>query len=427
MTLRSYEYKQFGESFYYGRIKDRLPMYYIQKPGFTKSYVTLSLPLGSIHRGYMDTNGFHDVPRGIAHFLEHKVFEKDGMDRSREFSIDEASINAFTEHHQTTYLFTTANHVKRNTKRLIDMVFRPQFSNKGIENEKKIITEELNMHLDDPGYKQYVGLMNNLYVNHPLKDDILGTKEDILSMHSDDLTSMHEAYYRPERAALVVVSALDPYTFFEELSNDVILPPLSDKAPKTVPYDEPSNVGKASEDVSLDVRMPSTLFGIKFSPSQNADPFERIKTRMALSMWLDLAFGRSSDTYESLMDQGVINDSYALELNYTKDFAYALIGSETSRPAALKEALGALLENPSDITINEADFKRLKRQMIGSFIHVLDSPENIAHQFANYVFEGVAYYDLIEAARAITFDMVVGQANTVHPGAISVHTILNAL
>ncbi len=404
MKLETQRFTQYGETMHYGKLRNRLGVYYIEKPGFAKTYVTINVPLGAIHEGYEEEGKRVHVPRGIAHFLEHKVFEKDGADISKEFSMDEASINAFTEHHQTTYLFSAAANVARNTTRLINMVFNPGFSSQGVESEKSIIAEELNMHFDDPAYKQYVGLINAMYHAHPIKDDILGTRSDIEAMDYDTLRTMHAAYYQPERCALIVVGDLgDPQTFFQSIEANVQLPEPSLKKPLGIGRDEPGTVAHPRTTQTLDVRMPSVLYGIKFTPIRGVDTDVRIKERLALSMWLDLCLGRTSDYYESLLDKGLINDSYGLELNYDKDYAYALIGSETTQPDALAKALSDALSTPEDLALEEADFTRLKRQMLGNFIHSLDSPETIAHQFAHFIQESVSYYEVIDVAMSLSF------------------------
>jgi len=159
--MKSRHYKQFNETVHTFKIEGRLEAVIVEKPNFHKTYVSITTPLGSIHRGILDKQDVHyDVPAGVAHFLEHKIFEQDGMDISRLFSMHEAQINAFTEHNRTTYLFNATNHIIDNIKRLISMVFYPKFSAAGVEKEKNIITEELNMYLDDPHYLQYKALLS---------------------------------------------------------------------------------------------------------------------------------------------------------------------------------------------------------------------------------------------------------------------------
>ncbi len=421
--MKRIEYPNYKETLYHTRLKKRLSTYFIHKPGFSKSYVTLSTPIGSIHQSYLDETGsVQEVPKGVAHFLEHKVFEKDGADISKAFSLQEASLNAFTEHNQTTYLFSATNHLLSNTQRLIEMFFYPEFTETGVEKEKNIITEELNMHLDDPYYKQYHGLINNLYHTHPIRDDILGTKQSIQAITLDHLRDMHEAYYTPDVATLVIVSGADANTVLGALESTVTLPGQTSKRPNPALPEEPSHVVRKKADETLNVKMPSVLLGLKLTPFDGS-AVERIKDSLSLSIFLDLALGKSSDLYEALLEKGIINDTYGLEVAYEKNYAYALIGSETPDPHEADTTLREAIKDLKTLAISREDFNRVKRQMLGNFILGLDHPESLAYQFTDYIQSDVNYYDVLTIASEITLEEVSAQSRRLDDAFLSSYIV----
>lgn len=408
--MKTYEYKEYQETYHEFLLHNRLPVHIIHKPNFAKTYVTLSTPLGANHRHYIEQdNTVQTVPSGIAHFLEHKIFEQDGFDISGEFSKTEASINAYTEYTRTTYLFHSTNHLIENTCRLINMFFFPNFTDKGIVNEKNIILEELNMHLDDPYYIQYQQIINNMYHNHPVKEDILGSPTSIQAIDYHALVAMHKAYYQPELSRLIIIGDVDPVQLKTDLESRVKLPSISLLKPYNVAYQETLDVVKANETMALDVLKPSVLIGIKLKPLTHLEPLKRINEQLSFSLLFDLMLGKNSDFYEHMMDSELINDSYGLDLTFESDYAFALISSETNQPDALNAALITLLKSIQDFTINIDDFNRLKRQMIGSFMQSLDSLEYVSHQMNRYLQDGLMLYDVVTMAQKITYEDVLKQ------------------
>ncbi len=418
--MKTHQYPNLNETIYEDSLDGDLNVILIHKPDFAKTFVTLTAPLGAIHRGFIDENDqIHQAPSGLAHFLEHKIFEDKSRDISKDFSLDEASINAFTEHHQTTYLFNATNHIEKNIKRLLKMFFYPTFTEAGVQKEKGIIKEELNMHLDDPYYLQYKTLVNNLYHYHPIKDDILGTEESIQNMDVSMLKAMHQAYYQPNKSQLIIIGPTSPKPLFKALKS-FKLP--KNKAVKPYAFDknkEPKHVVKALEELSLDVQMPSVLLGVKLNIDKQEDVLSRRQEKLALSMLFDILFGKGSDIYETWLNEGIINDSYGLDIAYEKDFAYLLIGSESLKPKAFLSALKQALLSIDDMQIDQADLLRIKKGMHGSFLQGLDAMENLAYQFSDTLMDHFMYYDTPKILQAIDIEKLNQQKNHIKESAIS--------
>ena len=417
--MKTIPFPSFNEKLHTFKVQERLSVILIEKPYFHKTYVSLSTPLGAIHKGYLDEkNQPITVPKGIAHFLEHKIFEQDGRDISREFALKEAQINAYTEYTRTTYLFHSTNHLYEHIERLIAMFFNAKFTQKGVEKEKNIILEELNMHLDDPYYRQYHTLLNNLYHNHPIRYDILGTKESIQAIDQKALTAMHQAYYQPEQSVLVIIGDIDAKSLYANLQT-VSLPNANSKQPIKQGVEEPLEVLKSETVLKEDVLLPSLLIGLKLHPLKTAKAHERIKAHLAFSIYMDLRFGKSSNLYEHLLSKNLINDAYGLDISLEKDYGYVMVGSETPDPYQLREVLLSYLLNPSLDRSMISDFERVKKHVLGSFVMSLDSLEFVAHETSRLALDGLFIYDVIDIAQRITFDDVLNQEKHFKESAIS--------
>ncbi len=400
-----HSYKAYDEAVYHHHLQGRLACYFIRKEVFAKTYVTLTAPIGSVHRNVQLNGEVIQLPAGTAHFLEHKVFEKDGEDLSRFFALHDANINAFTSAHQTTYLFSSTNHLFENVQALTSMFFLPHFTPSGIEKEKGIILEELNMHNDDPYYLQYYALLENLFHHHPIKEEILGTRETIENFTIEDLKRAHQSFYAPEKATLVIVGDHEPEALFETLEKTIILGPPASKNVQLIPIDEPQEVVSTATTMNADVLTPNVLFGVKL-PLIEGTKETVVVHQLRQSIVLDLVFGLSSSTYERWLDEGIVNDSYGVETAFDSQTAHALIGSETHQPEVFIEQLQVRIKE-LDTSLDEADFIRVHRQMIGTFIQSLDSLEFVAHQFTRYIQEGINLYDLLTLAQTITFESLM--------------------
>lgn len=400
--MREIRYDSLNETIYAYTVAKRLQVYHVHKPDASKTFVSARVPLGSVHEGYKEADGtVRHVPRGVAHFLEHTMFEKDGEDLSKAFAREEASINAFTDHHGTTYLFSATANVESHALRLLDMLFHPEFTKKTVEKEKKIITEELNMHKDDPFYLQYRGLMNNLYTTHPLKDEILGSAESIGAMEVSHLKRMHSAYYDPSRVKLVVVGNIAPRALKTHLENTLAMPRESGLSPLAIRRETVRNVNTAYEKADYDIKTPSLMMGIKLASGIYAasDPIRMFLTH---SIATEALLGSTSPLYEDLLEQTLVNDAYDVDVVFEPSYANILVFAETDDPDTLRRRLKSTIETEAPKGLDAASFTRVKRRMIGQFIRTFDSSERLAGEIADHLQFDVLYHDLVTVLEAIT-------------------------
>jgi len=387
------------EAYYHYQHPSGLSVYLMPKPAYHKTYATLSTNFGSTSE-YMKTKQgeIKEIPQGVAHFLEHKLFEQGEQDVSEAFAMDQASVNAFTSNHGTTYLFSSTNHVLRNTERLLRFVLEPAFTEEGIQKEIPIISEEIMMYQDSHHTKMYLETLQNLYHVHPVKHDILGTIESISKITPELLKQVHTAYYHPSQVMLFVIGQFDLQAMKSKIDDTLDqLRFAGDSLAYQPKIEEPAFVNKEESSLSMDILMPDMLLGIKCPPSDNI-----LKDELIYTMILQEFFSQSSNFYQDLLDQNIINDSYGYDTTVQSTYANIIIGSETSSPEELAKILKNYAQSIAQKSINEESMNRMKRQLTGNFVQSLNHLEYIANQFTKYRFFDQDIFQFVNIIDTIT-------------------------
>ena len=388
-----------NEKVYYERLNNGLQVYLIPKIGFNKTYATFTTKYGSIDNHFVPLGkeeGVH-VPDGIAHFLEHKLFEKEDYDVFQKFSAAGASSNAFTSFTRTCYLFSTTSEIETNLKILLDFVQEPYFTEETVEKEKGIIEEEIKMYNDNADFKAYFGVLNNLYVNHPIKIDIAGTLESIYKITADDLQLCYDTFYHPSNMILFVVGDIDPESLIKFIRENQDAKGYDDASHiKRFFPDEPDHVAMAFREVKMQVSTPKVFVGIKGVVCDKMSPKELLKIDLALDVLLEMLFGSSSDYYEQILDEGLANDTFGFEASHEPDASFCMIGGDSKMPDELAASIKKRLLSIVGVDLNEDEFMRIKRKKTGQFLSALNSVEFIANRFTEYAFIGLSLFDVVE-------------------------------
>ena len=381
--MRKIHLPSLKETYYHYQHESGLDVFLMPKNEYHKTYATLSTNFGSTNEYIKNAQGeIVKIPSGVAHFLEHKLFEQPDYDISEAFAMDQASVNAFTSNHGTTYLFSCTDHVLRNTKRLLDFVLKPAFTEQGIKKEIPIISEEIMMYQDSHHTRMYLETLNNMYKNHPVKNDILGTVESIGQLSQPLLEQVHNAYYHPKEMKLFVIGKFDLQTIQEGINERLDALSFHQTCKPYIPsIEEPKQVNKAFTKLDMDILMPDMLVGIKCPPSTHI-----LKDELIYTMILQEFFSQSSDFYEELLDQNIINDSYGYDTTVQKTYANVIIGSESAKPEELSKRIKDYAMSLPKKTITQASINRMKRQLTGHFVQSLNHLEYIANQFTKYRF-----------------------------------------
>ena len=312
--MKQIRYEQINETLYYEQLDNGLDVYILPKHGFSKSYATFTTKYGSIDNHFqIPGKDTVKVPDGIAHFLEHKMFEEEDGDVFNKFANFGASANAFTSFDRTAYLFSSTGHVKENLTTLLDFVQNPYFTYENVEKEKGIIGQEINMYNDNADWRVYFGLIENMYHNHPVKIDIAGTIPSITEITKEMLYTCYETFYHPSNMLLFIVGAVDP----DEMINTV----RSNQAAKSYSKqeeisrffeEEPTHVAQPKSVREMAVAMPKVMFGYKEKKTGLVGD-ELLKGELTTQLVLDILLGQSSDLYGQLYEDGLINDSFGTD------------------------------------------------------------------------------------------------------------------
>ncbi|NRS15692.1 insulinase family protein [Brevibacillus sp. HB1.4B] len=396
-------FEQVNETVYHETLQNGLQVYLVPKQGFSKTYAVFTTRYGSIDSHFRTRSGEEiNVPDGIAHFLEHKMFEKKDRDVMHEFSKNGASCNAFTSFNRTAYLFSCTDKLDDNLNLLLDYVQDPYFTDASVEKEKGIIGQEITMYDDNPDWKVYVNLLKAMYQKYPINIEIAGTIETISHITKEYLYQCYETFYHPANMLLLVVGSFEPEAIMKLIRENQGAKEFAPAPQITRVFpEEPSAPAEAKVEAFLTVGLPKCMIGIK--EKENGLTKEALlKRELTTKLVLDIAFGTSSAVYERLYDSELITESFDFDYSSEQDYAYTIIGGDTPDPERLVETIKAEIEQLKQNGIAQDDFERAKRKKIGNFLRSLNSVEFIANQFTSFKFNGNDLFSVVPALESIT-------------------------
>lgn len=413
--MEKLEFSQVNETLYHEKLENGLEVYILPKPGFNKTYATFTTKYGSVDNHFkpIEQDDFKLVPDGIAHFLEHKMFEKEDGDVFQQFSHQGASANAFTSFNKTAYLFSSTTNVELNLKTLLDMVQSPYFTEQTVEKEKGIIGQEIKMYDDNPDWRVYFGVIENMYHNHPVKIDIAGTIESISHITAEMLYECYHTFYHPSNMLLFITGPINPEKIMNMIKQD-----QAAKGYKAAPKierifdEEPESVASKKQILEMNVQIPKCFVGIK-AVNVELKGKEMLKHELVVSLLFDLLFSRSSDLYEELYTSELIDDTFQFEYSQEQGYGFAVVGSDSKKPDELAAKLmSILLEAKNGKHLSESALERSKKKKIGGFLRSLNSQEYIANQFTRYVFNDMNLFDVVPVLEEISFQDLLDTAQS---------------
>lgn len=402
-------YKTYDEVVYSKVLENGLNVRILPKKGFHKTYALFSTNYGSIDNDFYPLNADEaiTVPDGIAHFLEHKLFEKEDGDVFQVFGQQGASANAYTSFTTTAYLFSATQEVEKNLKTLIDFVQEPYFTEETVEKEKGIIAQEIQMYDDDPDWRLFFGLQENLFPEHPVSIDIAGTVQTIQDITADHLYTCYDTFYHPSNMALSIVGNIEPEEIMKLIEENQAAKTFESSCEiKRVEAEEDLNKIIPRRSIEMAVQRPKITLGIRGHQPHFNDvrDFKRANT---LNLLLRLIFGSTSQTYLDLYDEGVIDDSFGYSVNYDRGYDYISLSVDNKEVektlAALREVLLNAAESPE---LNQENFALVKKRMIGQNLISLNSVEYLARQLYYPQYKDKNIFDLLPLIEEITLEDV---------------------
>lgn len=368
---------------YHEYLDNGLNVYVIPKNDVNNIYATFTTNYGSNEIEFvpLGEKKMVKVPLGIAHFLEHKMFEQeDGKDPFAFFGERGSDANANTNNFKTTYLFSGPEFFEDNMNYLLDYVQSPYFTDENVEKEKGIIEQEIKMYQDDPYTMMYERLLKNSLINNPMKDPIIGTIESVKSITKEELYTCYNTFYHPANMFVVVSGNVDPEKTIKLIEENQKKKEFEDfNKIKVKEYKEPDKIEKAKETLNLNVTIPKVCLSYKINISKIKGVSER-KVKTYLSIFFDLKFGMTSLLNEELREKDIITDSLGGDAIDVKSHVLYTVCGETNRK---DELLEALMNSMEDLSINEDELERKKKVYLSSLIYMTDNIFRLNHKVMN--------------------------------------------
>lgn len=411
-----------GESYVKAVCSSGVTVYVMEKPLYNSTYAIYGTKYGSIDNCFA-VNGQEPkkVPDGIAHYLEHKLFESEDGDAFSKFAKTGASANAFTSFDRTCYLFNCTNNPYENLEILLDFVAHPYFTEETVRKEQGIIGQEIKMYDDSPAWRVTFNLLENMYHNHPVKIDIAGTVESIAEINADLLYDCYNTFYNPSNMFICIVGNIDTETVLSICENNV-----KNKEPieiERVFEDEPETVLKHYVEQKLSVCMP--MFSLGFKQKINS-PYRRLKSKLCVALLLELICGETAPLYSRLMNEGLINDDFETEYFNGYNYSCVLFSGESENPRAVEKAIKEEIKNLRENGIDKKMFSAVKSGMYGDLIRRYNSVQNICMNLVEGAVFDYNIFDEIKILKQITDDDVYKRLD-IFDDDLSVLSIINPL
>lgn len=404
MKFNKVENKAIGETLYFGTHESGLGIFVVPKKNFSKKYAIIGAKIGSVDNTFIP-NGENEqitVPDGIAHFLEHKMFEmSDGSDAFAKFSEYGANANAFTSFTNTCYLFSCTDNFYESFEHLLNYVKSPYFTDANVEKEKGIIGQEIKMYDDDGEWRVMFNLLRALYKDLPVRIDIAGTAESISHITPDTLYKCYNTFYDPSNMILCVAGDVDENKVLE-ITDKIMGDKITGTKARGIYPDEQENVFQKEIEQKLSVSSP--IFDIGFKDSGKYTGDEILKNEIAVKIILSSVASKSSDLYERLYNDGLINDEFSYDYMYEEQYACAIIGGESKEP---KKVCGEVIKYLKDKKRIDADeFDRAKKSIWGSYLRTFNDVEGICSAMVRNVLKGVNWFDFSNIFDSVTLAFV---------------------
>lgn len=370
-------------------LENGLRVCYLPKEGFSKTFAILATNFGSVDASFTIDGERHDTPAGVAHFLEHKMFEDEDGNALQKFARTGASPNAFTSHTMTAYHFSCTDRFEENLEILLKFVFTPYFTEENVAKERGIIGQEIGMMDDTPSWRLFCGLLEGLYRNHPVRVPIAGSVESIAQITPEVLYTCHRAFYSPKNMALIVCGTAD----FDEICRMA-----AQFSPAEAPEIGERHYGDRREAVNeltverrMAVSRPQFLLGFKDTPLAAGE--SRLRRALLGELAVRILCGDTAPLYAELYGKRLIGRDFDTDHMLFPEGAAAILGGESRDPEAARAAIEAETARLAREGVEQALFDRMKKALYGLWLRVLDVPEAYARQQAAAIFAGEDYAD----------------------------------
>ena len=398
MKIKEKYYESVGEQVYFTRLSNGLTIHLIPKEDYYETYGIITTKFGSVDTRILVNGNERQYPAGIAHFLEHKVFEdENGQDYLKKFVHLGSESNAFTSFTKTSYLFSTTSKVPENIQLLLEMVSKASFTEKSVSKEREIIQQEIGMYQDSPDYRLFFGALENLYPGTP------GTRESISDITIDNLRENFDLFYHPSQMHLLVIGNFDVDEVLQVVKKYDLVPPRPSVELERFPVEK--NEVRLNQSCRMEVATPKLAIGIRGNDIIKEE--EKFRYKLMLKLLFSMMFGWTSQRFQSLYEAGKIDNSLTLEVEVEELFHFVILTMDTQEPVSLSHQFrSAIKQFEKDPDVNQEHLDTIKSEMFGDFLQGLNSLEYSATQF-EYFSDGSTSYDLPKILQGISLQDII--------------------
>ena len=399
------------EKLYVEKLDNGLTVMIIPKLGIRKKYVMFATHYGSIDNKFVipGDNKITEVPDGIAHYLEHKMFEqqngKNSLDVLTALGVD---ANAYTTTNYTTYIFEATNNFYEALDELMDYVQNPYFTDENVEKERGIISQEINMYDDEPEWVVYMNAIRCMYKVNPIRIDIAGTVESIQDIDKEVLYKCYNTFYNPSNMVMCFCGDFEPEKVIEEVKKRLVEKPKQGEI-KRIFEEEPEGIAQKRIEKEMEVSIPVFVIGIK-------DKLEKeniVKKHIAIEILLNLLIGKSSKLYKELYENELLISEPYLEYEIGENYAHIGITGTSKNPDEVLKKLLQEIKKLKEQGINEEDLKRIKNMLYGLAVKEFNSVSSISRMFVTDYFKGINSFEYLETYKEVSKEYVEQVLNEV--------------
>lgn len=386
------------EKYYEIDHKSGLKIFVMPKEHYSSAYAVIGTRYGSIDTKFKrsDRSDFVTVPEGIAHFLEHKLFESEELDAFTRYAETGASANAYTSFDKTCYLFQCTDRFEDSLRILLDFVTHPYFTKETVEKEQGIIGQEITMYYDVPGWMSTFNLLKCLYKNHPVRIDIAGTVDSISHITDKLLYDCYDTFYNLNNMALAVVGNVDVDSVLAVC--DEVLKKSADVKIERAFEQEPREIVKSYEEYHLSVGMPVFSFGYK---EECKTPMRTVKELIEMNVLLEVLAGETSPLYTSLFEKGLINSSFSKEYFVGNGYEAVIFDGESNNADEVAQEIKAEVENLRTNGFSDERFEAARRSLYGKEIMSYNDIDDVANSMIASCFGGFGVFDALEIYKSV--------------------------
>lgn len=402
--MKIIESSRIKERAYVEKLENGLTVIIIPKANTNKKYIMWGTHFGSIDNHFIMPKTGEEVyiPDGVAHFLEHKMFEqengKNSLDVLMALGID---ANAYTTNDHTAYLFECSNKFYEGLDELMDYVQHPYFTDENVEKEKGIIAQEIKMYDDDPAWRMYINAMDCMYKNNPVKLDIAGTVESISKITPDVLYKCYNTFYNPSNMTMVVCGDFVPEDLLEEIKKRIVKKEPQGEIKRIYPQKE-NKINKQYKEDEMEVSMPIFAIGYKDNEELKENRENIVKKHIAIEILLNMAIGKSSELYKELYESGDLLSEPDLDYEFSDEYAHVLITGQSKNPKKIYEKIKETFEQYKKNGLDEEHFNRIQRKIYGDYVVEYNSVGDIARMFLSDKMKQINSFDYIEEYFQVT-------------------------